>query len=77
MLHVLKSASAGGVRPGMYSNLPRPMESRSGFQGCIASLETNGELTDAINHALVPSVFVEEGCEGEAFFPLCHVYESN
>ena len=49
------------------------MESRSGFQGCIASLETNGELTDAINHALVPSVFVEEGCEGEAFFP-CVTY---
>ena len=56
---------AGGVRPEMYKDLPRPMVSQSGFQGCIASLETNGELTDAINHALVPSVYVEEGCEGK------------
>jgi len=53
----------GGVRQEMYGNLPRPLQSKSGFQGCISSLETNGELTDPIRHALVPSSFVEEGCE--------------
>ena len=34
-----------------------------GFQGCIASFETNGGLEDPIKHALVPSPLVEEGCE--------------
>ena len=48
----------------MYGNLPRPLLSKSGFQGCIASFETNGELEDPIKHALVPSPLVEEGCEG-------------
>ena len=56
---------AGGVRPHMYSTLPRPLLSKSGFQGCIASFETNGELEDPIKHALVPSPLVEEGCEGK------------
>ena len=49
----------------MYGNLPRPLLSKSGFQGCIASFETNGELEDPIKHALVPSPLVEEGCEGK------------
>ena len=55
---------AGGVRTELYSTLPRPLLSKSGFQGCIASFETNGELEDPIKHALVPSPLVEEGCEG-------------
>ena len=49
----------------MYSTLPRPLLSKSGFQGCIASFETNGDLEDPIKHALVPSPLVEEGCEGK------------
>ncbi|TRY78356.1 hypothetical protein TCAL_01738 [Tigriopus californicus] len=53
----------GGVRDEMYSILPRPMVSRSGFQGCFGSFETNGELVDPVKHALVPSPLVEEGCE--------------
>ena len=36
-----------------------------GFQGCIASFETNRELEDTIKHALVPSPLVEEGCKGK------------
>lgn len=51
----------------MYSTLPRPLLSKSGFQGCIASFETNGELEDPIKHALVPSPLVEDGCEGNNF----------
>ena len=50
----------------MYGSLPRPLASKSGFQGCIASFETNGELEDPIKHALVPSPMVEEGCEGKS-----------
>ena len=59
--------NAGGVRTNMYGNLPRPLLSKSGFQGCIASFETNGDLEDPIKHALVPSPLVEEGCEGNRF----------
>ncbi len=55
----------GGVRADMYSDLPRPLRSKSGFQGCFASFETNGELLDPVRHALVPSSLVEEGCEGK------------
>ena len=49
----------------MYKDLPRPLVSKTGFQGCLASFETNGELLDPVKHALVPSPLVEEGCEGE------------
>ena len=55
---------AGGTKLGDYKSLPRPIASRTGFQGCISSLETNGELIDPMRHALVPSPLVEEGCEG-------------
>ena len=58
---------SGGTKPEAYESLPRPMVSRSGFQGCISSLETNGELIDPMRHALVPSPLVEEGCEGKFF----------
>jgi len=57
----------GGVRPSLYDTLPRPLISKTGFQGCIASFETNGELLDPIKDALVPSSSVEEGCEGTFF----------
>ena len=56
---------SGGTKPEQYSSLPTPIKSKSGFQGCISSLETNGELIDPIRHALVPSHLVEEGCEGK------------
>ena len=48
----------------MFTDLPRPLVSKTGFQGCFASFETNGELLDPVKHALVPSPLVEEGCEG-------------
>lgn len=52
----------------MYDGLPRQLLSRTGFQGCIASIEANGELLDPLKDALVPSSLVEEGCEGEYHF---------
>ena len=54
----------GGTKSEQYNSLPTPIQSRSGFQGCISGLETNGDLIDPIRHALVPSRLVEEGCEG-------------
>ena len=62
--NLIKHNFLGGTKPEQYNSLPTPIVSRTGFQGCISSLETNGELIDPIRHALVPSHLVEEGCEG-------------
>ena len=59
---------SGGVRLNMYGKLPRQIVSRFGYQGCLASLDLNGEAADPINNALVPSDFVNEGCEGRLFW---------
>lgn len=48
----------------MYSNLPKLVASRDGFQGCLASVDLNGRLPDLINDALHRSGQIERGCEG-------------
>ncbi|XP_018583061.1 neurexin 3a isoform X13 [Scleropages formosus] len=53
-----------GLGPGMYSNLPKLVASRDGFQGCLASVDLNGRLPDLINDALFRSGQIERGCEG-------------
>ena len=57
-----------GLAQGMYSNLPKLVASRDGFQGCLASVDLNGRLPDLINDALHRSGQIERGCEGIAFF---------
>ncbi|XP_054706570.1 neurexin-1-like [Uloborus diversus] len=54
----------GGVRRSMYSSLPRLLHSRQGFQGCLASLDLNGETGDLVRDALIPSTLVSRGCAG-------------
>ena len=49
----------------MYYTLPRQIQSRYGFEGCLASLDLNGESPDTTLDALVPSPLVVPGCEGE------------
>nr|XP_023684583.1 neurexin 3 isoform X5 [Paramormyrops kingsleyae] len=53
-----------GLGPGMYSNLPKLVASREGFQGCLASVDLNGRLPDLINDALFRSGQIERECEG-------------
>ncbi|XP_074145975.1 neurexin 3 isoform X22 [Sminthopsis crassicaudata] len=53
-----------GLAQGMYSNLPKLVASRDGFQGCLASVDLNGRLPDLINDALHKSGQIERGCEG-------------
>ncbi|XP_035274959.1 neurexin 3a isoform X29 [Anguilla rostrata] len=53
-----------GLGPGMYSNLPKLVASRDGFQGCLASVDLNGRLPDLINDVLYRSGQIERGCEG-------------
>ena len=48
----------------MYANLPKPLRSKLGFQGCMASIELSREAVDPSKDALVPSPLVTEGCEG-------------
>jgi len=54
----------GGVRSNMYKDLPKPLLSEFGFQGCLASLELNGDVVDPAKDALVTSPAVSEGCQG-------------
>ncbi|XP_073466265.1 neurexin 3 isoform X12 [Aquarana catesbeiana] len=53
-----------GLPQNMYSNLPKLVASREGFQGCLASVDLNGRLPDLINDALHRSGQSERGCEG-------------
>ncbi|XP_038967570.1 neurexin-3 isoform X15 [Rattus norvegicus] len=53
-----------GLAQGMYSNLPKLVASRDGFQGCLASVDLNGRLPDLINDALHRSGQIDRGCEG-------------
>ena len=49
----------------MYGRLPKQIQSTNGFQGCLASVDLNGEAADPLRTALVPSPLVSEGCDGE------------
>ena len=42
----LNTFVTGGVRSNMYKELPKPLMSEFGFQGCLASLELNGDVVD-------------------------------
>lgn len=50
----------------MFSNLPKLVASRDGFQGCLASVDLNGRLPDLIADALHRIGQVERGCDGES-----------
>ncbi|XP_023821624.1 neurexin-2 isoform X6 [Oryzias latipes] len=54
----------GGVTKSMYSNLPKLIASRDGYQGCLASVDLNGRLPDLIADALHRVGQVERGCDG-------------
>lgn len=56
---------SGGVRSSMYGKLPKEVQATKGYHGCLASLDLNGEATDPLNNALVPSTLVNEGCDGK------------
>lgn len=55
----------GGVPDQLYSKFPSIIQSTHGFEGCLASLEFNGETIDPTgSDALVPSTLVSAGCPG-------------
>ena len=56
---------AGGVPPEMYTRLPRHIVSRLGFEGCMASLDLNGEAPDPAGKDVpIMANHVYSGCEG-------------
>lgn len=69
-MHVSTSCFAGelyigGVIKNMYSNLPKLIASRDGYQGCLASVDLNGRLPDMIADALHRVGQVDRGCDGK------------
>ncbi|XP_068083571.1 neurexin 1 [Anabrus simplex] len=54
----------GGVRKDMYQSLPKMIHSRHGYEGCLASLDLNGESPNLLVDAVVPSTQLAVGCEG-------------
>ncbi|XP_030369274.1 neurexin-1 isoform X3 [Scaptodrosophila lebanonensis] len=54
----------GGVFKDMYAKLPASISSRSGFEGCLASLDLGDTSPSLTNDAVVPSSLVVSGCEG-------------
>jgi leucine-rich repeat transmembrane neuronal protein 1/2 len=55
----------GGVRKDMYALLPKQIQSRQGYEGCLASLDLNGESPNLMVDAVVPSSQLTSGCEGK------------
>ncbi|KAK7071823.1 Neurexin-2 [Halocaridina rubra] len=61
----------GGVPPEMYTNLPRHIVSRIGFEGCLASLDLNGDAPDPAGKDVpIISNRVFAGCDGPS--TKCH-----
>ncbi|XP_052863828.1 neurexin-1 [Anopheles cruzii] len=54
----------GGVFKDMYTRLPASIASRSGFEGCIASVDLADTSPSLTEDAVVPSSLVVSGCEG-------------
>lgn len=54
----------GGVSQDMYPKLPKLVQSKHGFEGCIASLDLNGDTPDPSSDAILSSNLVLPGCDG-------------
>lgn len=54
----------GGVFKDMYNKLPTSIVSKSGFEGCIASVDLADASPSLTEDAVVPSSLVVTGCEG-------------
>lgn len=67
----------GGVTKSMYSNLPKLIASRDGYQGCLASVDLNGRLPDLIADALHRVGQVDRGCDGERWKDSVHFNEAD
>ncbi|KAK3926655.1 Neurexin-3, partial [Frankliniella fusca] len=56
----------GGLPEELFSRLPRQVTAHQGFEGCLASLDLNGESPNLVADAAIPSQQVSEGCAGQS-----------
>ncbi|XP_026680503.1 neurexin-2 [Diaphorina citri] len=54
----------GGIPKEVYLTLPKDLHARHGFEGCLASLEINGNAPDLTTDPLIPSSLTTPGCLG-------------
>ncbi|BES99010.1 Laminin G domain [Nesidiocoris tenuis] len=54
----------GGLPKDGFGTLPKMVTSKHGYEGCLASLDLNGESPNIIEDAVVPSSLVSSGCDG-------------
>ena len=54
-----------GVRKDIYSQLPITINSRVGFEGCLANLDVADESIDLLSDAIVHSSSIRSGCQNE------------
>ena len=54
----------GGVKKTMYHTLPKKIEARHGYIGCIGSLDLNGYLPNILREASPVHEAVGDGCQG-------------
>ncbi|KAF6200207.1 hypothetical protein GE061_006510 [Apolygus lucorum] len=54
----------GGLPKDGFSRLPKLVSSKHGYEGCLASLDLNGESPNILDDAVVPSSLVSSGCDG-------------
>lgn len=55
----------GGIPKEVYLTLPKDLHARHGFEGCLASLEINGNAPDLTIDPLIPSSLTTPGCLGK------------
>lgn len=59
----------GGVEKHLYTDFPKQLRSREGFQGCLASLDLDGDNRNILEHGgEIPTEYqdlITEGCEGK------------
>ena len=62
----------GGVERGHYGLLPKSLKSREGFQGCLASIDLDGDSRNIFQHRLEIQddyrSLIVEGCQGKQCF---------
>ena len=58
----------GGVPIEMYDLLPKPVRSRHGFQGCLASVDLDGDPDGLVQSAEIPAehrLSIGDTCQGK------------
>lgn len=64
---------SGGLPKDGFVHLPKQIQAKHGFEGCLASLDLNGESPNILEDAVVPSSLVTAGCDGNSVFQVLKI----